>query len=249
SPASFLDRGSVVARSGNDSMKLAKGHPSKHNGCRKPLLTSVPGKDRAMIRSLLTACALLLPVPAWAERPERPPETFLAAAPALSLRFAGLEPPRPAYERTALAETMKGDLGPLADHFLKEARDFLGSNIIKDRLLKGVTPDQLLQQQAAAKQVPHLLDYLGRHGFALGVEVISLLPPRAQLTVIFPQAGRDAKDRDAIFAGLRLLALTNQKPLRETKQGERLMLELPFEGSPVRLACWQEQGHVVLILG
>jgi hypothetical protein len=202
-----------------------------------------------MTRSLGIACALLLtPVVARAEVPARAPEALLAADSLVYLRFDGIDPHRQAFERSALAEVLQGDLHSLLDYVTKLVRNALGEDIIKDRLLKGVTPDQLLQHQAATDQLPQMFELLRRHGFVLGVELIGVLPPRAQLTLVLPQAGREAKDRDAVFAALRLLALVSQKTLKETKQGGRTILELPGT-DPVRLACWREQDDVVLTIG
>jgi hypothetical protein len=191
---------------------------------------------------LLTAAA------ARAEAPHRVPEALLAADSLVYLRFDGIDPHRQAFEGSALAEVLQGDLHLLVEYVARQVRNALGDDVLKDRLLKGATPDQLLQHQSATNQLPRLFEILRRHGFVLGVELIGVLPPRAQLTLVFPQAGREAKDRDALFAGVRLLALLNQTTLKETKQGDRTILELPGNG-PVRLACWREQDDVVFTVG
>src|SRR5579871_1254487 len=145
-----------------------------------------------MMRSLgLLGALLLAPAAALAQPPSPAPETLLAADSIVYLRFDGIDPHRPAFERSALAEVLRGDVSNLLAYLDKLVRGALGENAIKDRLLKGATPDQLLQHQAAAKQLSRLLEVLRRRGFVLGVEVIGILPPRAQLTLVFPQAGRE----------------------------------------------------------
>src|SRR4051794_29873600 len=122
-----------------------------------------------MLRRLgLAAVLLLLPPAVRAEHPPPAPEAFLAEHSLFYLRFDGLEPHGAAFERTALAELLRGDAGGLVDYAARLVREQLGEKVVKDKLLKGVTPDQLLRHQALVRQLPRLLDVLKRHGFVLG---------------------------------------------------------------------------------
>src|SRR4051812_46470475 len=192
------------------------------------------------------ACVLLLvPLPASAGTPA---EALLSRDSLAYFRYDGLSAHQKAYDQTALARVLDGDAGDFLRYLGTLARDGLGQGNVKDKMLSGATPDQLLRIHGAARHLPRLAQHLGRHGVVVGAEVISTLPPRAQLTVVFPQAGADPADRDAVFAGFQLaLALNNVTPKAQTLAGRSAML-VTFNPL-VRMVYWQEGEHVVCTVG
>jgi hypothetical protein len=220
-------------------------------------------------RSFGWAClALFLPASVFAGDGARAPEALLAHDSVAYFRFDGLEPHRKAYDQTVLAEVMRGDLGDFGAEMVRLVRESVGFGVVKERLLAGLPPEKMVKVHRAARQLPRLLEYLQHHGFVLGVELPAVLPPRVQVTVVFPQAGQP-RQREAVFAGLQLFAELSQLTVRESKHGGRVLyLASPApsvepkkrakeagkpDGPPVaqvaQLAWWQEGEHVVFTFG
>jgi hypothetical protein len=209
-----------------------------------------------------TCLLLVLPVCVDAGETARAPEALLAQDSIAYFRFDGLEPHRKAYDQTALAEAMRGDLGEFCAEIVRLGKEYFGIGIVKGKLLAGLPPEKMLKLHQAARQLPRLLDYLQHHGFVLGVELPAVVPPRLQVTVVFPQAGRPGH-KEAVFAGMQLVAELSRLAVRETKQGGRavyLASPMPRDnpkkgaknagelGGP-SFAWWQEAEHVVLTFG
>jgi hypothetical protein len=214
-----------------------------------------------MRRSLgLVGLFLLLSPPAFAQEPGQPPEALLAGDSIAYFRFDGLGPHRKSYDQTVLAEAMKGDLGNFAQAISRLMQDSVGAGTVKEKLLGGLPPEQLMKVHQASRHLPQLLDYLQNHGVVAGVELSAVFPPRAQLTVVFPQGGQP-KHRDSVLAGLQLFVELNQIPITETTHAGRTIYQsttgkagdpkadtMPDPMTP-RLAWWQEGEHIVLTFG
>src|SRR5262245_53323403 len=114
------------------------------------------------------ACVLLL-VPLSASA-GTPPEALLARDSLAYFRYDGLAAHEKAYGQTALARVIDGDAGDFLRYLGELARDALGQGNVKDKMLSGVTPDQLLRIHTAARHLPRLAQHLGRHGVVVGVE-------------------------------------------------------------------------------
>jgi hypothetical protein len=207
-----------------------------------------------MLRRLgLVGVLWLTSLPVLAQAPAAAPEALLADECLFYFRYDGLEPHRRAYEQTALGEVMKGDLGNLLDYTAKTLRDTVGPMILKEKLLEGAAPDQLMRIQNAAAQVPRLLEYFQRHGFVIGVEVLKIDMPRMQLTLVLPNGGKP-ENKELIFNGFRLFTTLAGAPVKEVKQGNRTVYQVMIptgekEPEAVYFAWWQEGDHVVCILG
>ena len=194
---------------------------------------------------LLTLVATALP--ARASDVSQPPEALLAEESVLYFRFDGLGSHQDAYNQTIFAQLLRDEFGPLIDDLGRRILDAVGPQLLSERLLTGIKPDQLLKVQSANKQLPNLLEYFWQHGFVVGAEVIAPLGPRFQVTVVFPNGGSE-KNRSAIFGGFRLLGLLSNTEVQEVQHGDRVLLQLKTP-DPVKVLCWQESQHMVLTIG
>lgn len=190
--------------------------------------------------------------PTVAAAESAPPEALLAKESVAYVRYDGLASQRAAYSKTITGSLLQNEFGPLIDDLVGRVTSALGPEALGERLLDGVEPDQLLKVQVALKQLPHLWEYLDQHGFAAGLEVLEVVvqeqvPPKFQLTVVFPDGG-EPENRAALFGGLQLIGLANEVDVVETKVGDRTMLSLET-GEDVAVLAWQEGPHVVLTVG
>lgn len=174
------------------------------------------------------------------------PEELLADESVIYVRFDGLESHRQAFDKTIVAELLREELAPLVNYISTIIMDALGPDVVAERLLQGAEPDRLIELQKAAKQLPHLTDFLLQHGLVVGVEVLPDPVPGAQATLVFPDGGQE-KYREAFFAAVRLIAALNQTPVKDVKRGERSIMQVDV--AEVRLYCWQEGPHVVWTIG
>src|SRR5438552_1422220 len=162
-------------------------------------------------------------------------ESLLPASSVVYFRFDGIEPHRKAYEQTALAEVMKGDLG--------EFLEYLGA-YLKETLKKDAEERQEAIKngyRALAEQTLQVMGWIGRKGVVVGLEVSSDTPARVQLTLVFPESAAK-KDRDVLFGVLRTLA-EEGLPVKEKKRGKRSVFEVKF--GEFQAGWWQEGNHVV----
>ncbi|MEX0585816.1 MAG: hypothetical protein WD176_04190 [Pirellulales bacterium] len=161
-------------------------------------------------------------------------------------QFDGIEPHRSAFDQTALAELLKNDLGPLAADLSRRILNALGPDVVAGRLLAGGRPDDLAALHADAKQLPQVIEALGRRGVLAGVELADGIPG-GQLIMVFPGGGAD-QDRATLTAAVRLAARSANIKVTESKSGARSVLAGTFFGIG-RLACWQEGKHFVVATG
>ncbi|HJT78377.1 MAG TPA: hypothetical protein VJ739_14330 [Gemmataceae bacterium] len=188
---------------------------------------------------------LLLLAPAVGRAADAPdvPERLLPAETQIYLRWDGVAAHRAAYEKTALGRTLQGDLGKFVASVFAQGQDLLGGAVVQ-QLLQGVPPDKLQKIQADAAEAPKLVHVLAKHGVILAVEVHSLQPPQAQVTLVFPNAGDDAKP---LLATLRLATALSKTPVQERKVQGRTLYQLA--AGPVPVAWWVEGKHVILTGG
>jgi hypothetical protein len=178
-----------------------------------------------------------------------PPEALLARDSIVYLRFDGLARHRQAYDQTALAQVLNGELGDFLLEIGKLIQDALGPQQVKDKLLSGLPPDQLVKVHSASKQLPLVLKHIQQHGFVVGVEVVPNLPPKVQATVVFPEAG-EVHTRNAFFATLQLLATIERGEVEQVKVSGRDINRIKANGpDDVQVAWWQEGSHIVLTIG
>ena len=207
-----------------------------------------------MWRSLgMTVVLLLAPLTLRAQEPAkatepRPPETLLAENSVFYFRFDGLETHRQAYEATALSQVFQGDAGQFLNHVVKLAQDALGSNTVKEKLLQGQPPDQIVKLQGIASRIPAMQSYLGKHGVMVGLEISGFLPPRVQATLVFPGGGA-GENREALVAGLQLLALLNDLKVEESTLEGRAISTFKMLGDTVQINWWSEGDHLVCTIG
>jgi hypothetical protein len=196
------------------------------------------------------ALLLLLPLAAQAQPAKLAPEAILAEDSVFYLRFDGIDAHRAAYDKTALAELMRGDLGQFLSGSLKLIQEQLGPGVVKGDVLSGRPPETVMKIHKAAKQLPVILDFLGEKGVVVGIEITSFLPPKAQLVVVLPNGG-DAKYRDAFAASLGFLFERQGYELKEAKIAGRSVTvgrERGDQDGP-QVAFWVEGAHFVFTFG
>ena len=102
-------------------------------------------------------------------------------------RFDGWDPHQTAFDKTAFAEVMHGDLGTFLDYLRARAMQEIAGGALRDSLLANKSPEELLKLQNAAKQLPVLWETFRKHGILVGVEVGGD-PIAGRLVVVLPQA-------------------------------------------------------------
>lgn len=178
----------------------------------------------------------------------RPAESLLAHDSIVFLQFDGFDRNRQAYDKTVLAKAMKEDLGPLVDYIVKAIVNAVGPDIVAEKLLDGTAPMDLVHLQKAAKQLPLFLNYLNGHGVMLGLEVVpGNLVPDVQVTLVFPNAGKDSF-RKAILGSVRLWAIHADSKITQSKISGRDVTQFPIGGG-TKIRCWQEGPHMVCTIG
>ncbi len=185
------------------------------------------------------------------------PESLLSAESLLYIRYDGVAAHRSAYEKTALAEVLRGDLGDFFAYIGQYLKEGVGPQLLRSGVLEGSPPKELLKVQSGFNNLPNLFDHLCQKGVVIGLEVPNLFRPRVQLTVVFPDSADD-KSRETIFKVLEMIALLSRTPVRETTVGERTIYQVevvtPLEPPPAQepdfhVAWWREGNHLVLSLG
>ena len=194
------------------------------------------------------ACCLLFLVtsPAVAVEAARP-ERFLAANSMLYVRFDGVEAHRKAFDGSVVGELMHDELGDFFDYLADVTRDSIGPMTLKSRVLNGEPAKRLHTLRKAFQHVPNALRGLGKNGFVAGVEVITPLGPRGQVTMVFPEAGREENGGLAAF---HLLAQMSAKGVTERKVAGRTVYQCDAELlAPFHIAWWQEGTDIVVLIG
>jgi hypothetical protein len=195
------------------------------------------------MKSRRTLALLFLLLPSLASAQEAP-ERLLSEKTQVYLRWDGLEAHRAAFEKTALAKILQGDLGLFFSESVKQAKDKFGALLSVEQMLGGVPPETVQKIQTDGAEAAKLLDIVGKHGLILGIEVRGLDPPAAQGTLILPQAG---KPDGPFLALIRTISHLAKIDLKEQKIGGRGVYVVP--AGPVFVAAWIEGADAVLTIG
>ncbi len=175
-------------------------------------------------------------------------EQLLPADAFFYLRYDGYDPHRKAYDRTALGHAMKGDLGEFLEYLTVVSTDALASGL-KDWNPRG------MQKLAASRA--KVLNYLWRHGLALGAEIRPVfagekkpvfldLQVRMRLTLIFPDGAMPAQ-RTLFLPLLDTLLGTESNPVKTRQVSQHTIHE--WIKDDFRVAWWTEGRHLVLVVG
>src|SRR5438874_11990488 len=113
------------------------------------------------MKSLLSLAFLLLVCPAVASAQDVP-ERLLSDKTQVYLRWDGLEAHRAAFDKTALAQILKGDLGRFMSETITQGRDRFGAMMSVDQILGGVPPDLGEKIQTDGTEAANLLGLLGQ---------------------------------------------------------------------------------------
>jgi hypothetical protein len=189
----------------------------------------------------LALLILLLPTLASAQEA---PERLLSEKTQVYLRWDGMEAHQAAFEKTALAKILQGDLGRFFSEAIKQAKEKVNAALSNEQILGGNPPDVIRKIQTDGAEAIKLLDILGKHGVILGIEVRALDPPAAQGTLIFPQAG---KPDGPFLALVRIISNLAKVELKEQKIAGRGVFVVP--AGPVQIAAWIEGADAVLTIG
>ena len=201
---------------------------------------------RSFLRRLWPMCVVLLAsAPSLAK--DVAPESLISARCAVAIQFDGFDPHRAAFERTALAELLRGDLGPLAADFRRRVLGAMGPDIVAQRMLAGGRPEELTHLQAEAEQLPRVFEALRQRGLLVGVDLPDSILPGVHATLVFPGGGSDDV-RPALESAVRLVTRLAEIKLTERTHARRMLLEGSFFGLG-RLACWREGPHFVVTIG
>jgi hypothetical protein len=172
------------------------------------------------------------------------PERLLSEKTQVYLRWDGLEAHRAAFEKTALAQILKGDLGRFVSETIKQGKDRFGALLSIDQILGGVPPELVEKIQTDGAEAAKLLDLLSQHGVILGIEIRGLDPPAVQGTLIFPQAGKPSGPFQAL---IRTAAYLSKQEVKEQKISGRNVQTL--QAGPIQIAGWIEGTDAVLTIG
>jgi hypothetical protein len=202
---------------------------------------------RRLVHSALCVASLILLIRTPALAKDAKPQSLISADCIAVFGFDGLELHRAAFDRTALGQLLKSDLGPLAADLGRRLLGAMGPDVVAARLLAGGPPDELVALRADAEKLPLLFEALSQRGFLAGVELAEGLLPGVKVTIVFPDGGSD-QNRPAIQSTVRLIARLAELQLSEKTHAGRSILEGTFFGVG-RLACWQEGDHMVVTIG
>ncbi len=174
------------------------------------------------------------------------PESYLPADAAAYVRFDGLDGTTKEFAETTFGKLLDTDLKPLADYLYEQLVDTFGAGFLSQQLLSGSRPETLLELQQASEAFPQLLTRLKRQGLVASLEVINVVKPRVQLTLVVPDIKDDA-DAEIVIGGFRLIALINEAKVSNLDLAGRKVIQ--FEIDEVNFACWREGDHVVASIG
>lgn len=180
----------------------------------------------------VAACLVMMLAPsiAWAQAG---PDRLLPPGTQIYVRWDGFDAHRATYEKSALGQMMKGDTGKFFDavwDWIHDAADLAGQ----------ADP----QAPVMIKDGLKTLSGICKNGFALSIEAKRILPPQAQLTLVFPKAaGKDG----TMLPLIRKAADLAGAPVQDTKVGKRTVqhVSVPF----VNFGWWNEGDDAVIMIG
>jgi hypothetical protein len=183
----------------------------------------------------LAVALLVLAAPA-AARAQKTPDRLLPAGSQLYLNWDGFGKHKAEYDKTAVAQMMKGDMGQFLRSTLRHAEEQLKT------VLAGQIDAELLQ--SLTESCAGIMHTAGQHGFALGVEVRKLDPPDVQAVLVLPKGGGSEK---SVLSLLRTVLKLAGKEAKQTDVLGRKVFH--HEEGPVHLAWWADDGDAVVALG
>jgi hypothetical protein len=200
-------------------------------------------------RSACLVLLLALPATALAYPPvpnSVSPDALLSAGTILYFRHDGIEPHRKAYDQTAFAEMMRGDMGD----FLKYMMKLFQEQLLPDMLRKGnfdPAKEKLITQ--AVGNIPAILSYFGDQGIVIGLEASDFLKPQFQLTLVFPNGGQKA-NAELLTGTIATICTIADIKVREQRIEDRNVYTPVFpEHIPIKVAWWVEGNHLVFTVG
>ncbi len=184
-----------------------------------------------MLRRIVACLVVLIaPTLAWAQTG---PDRVLPTGTQIYFRWDGFDAHRPAFEKTAAGQMMKGDTGKFLDalwDWINDAADLAGQ----------ADP----QAPAMIKDALKIVSGVGHNGLALSVDLKRVNPPAAQLTLVFPKAaGKDG----VLLPFVRKLADLANAGVQETKVGKRTVQHINVQ--VVNLGWWNEGDDAVFVIG
>lgn len=176
----------------------------------------------------------------------RPAERLLAENPAVYLRFDGLESHRQAYDRTAFAEAMRGDLGGFVDYMVEFTLEKYRGATQLESVMEGAPPDELVRLQTVAKALPAAWAVIQHSGFVVGIEIEGS-PASVRTKIVFPHG-------KPLFLVARLWLGDNDDSFRQ-REIDGLTVLVSEEASskpgeaPKNLAFWVEGDDLAIVSG
>jgi len=189
---------------------------------------------------LLLALPLLLPSLGYAQDS---PEKLLPASAQLYFRWDGVQAHKDLYAKTALGKMLAGDTGKFLKSIYKELQEGLGSLLTVQGLLEGQPPEKVQKLQDDVTRATRVIELFADRGFLLSAEVRSVNPPAGQVTLIIPDADKDA---EKLFGTIRLLATLASADIKQTKADGKIYQHLEIE--PINVGWWLEGKHAVVIV-
>src|SRR5262245_15542521 len=178
------------------------------------------------------ACLVLFVVPtlAWAQTG---PDRLLPAETQIYFRWDGFDAHRPAFEKTAVGQMMKGETGKFFDalwDWINDAADLAGQADA--------------QAPAMIKDALKIVAGVGHNGVAVSVAVKQVNPPQGQVTLVFPKAaGKDG----VLLPFVRKVADLAQAGVQETKIGKRTVQHINVQ--LINLGWWNEGDDAIFVIG
>jgi hypothetical protein len=169
------------------------------------------------------------------DRPaNRPPEALLPAGCIAFIRYDGMAAHKKAYERTALAQVMREDLGEALEHIW---------NTIDTGLVVS-TPDW----QRSREVFRGLLQGMEAHGAIAGLEINDRDLREWRLTVVIPE-GTKPPYRDAVRLAFKILEQKETEPFefKERKVSGRAVREAKHKLGTI--SAWDEAAHTIVTVG
>jgi hypothetical protein len=193
-------------------------------------------------RLALPFALLLAPCLAWAGEREplpTPPEALLSARSVAFLRVDGFAKHKDAYDQSALADIVNGDVGKFLKTCYRAAVAYTKSEAGDD---EAVQIEQFLQAFNAVKS------YLFDEGVVLGLEVISVKErPRWQVTFVFPNGGKEDNWK-RLHGVMEMFAKHAEVKIQEEDKGGRQVHSFDADEN-LRFHWWSEAEHVMLVVG
>jgi hypothetical protein len=200
------------------------------------------------VRYAVAAVLLLTvigPVPA-SERAAAAPETILSPDSVLFLRFHGMAKCQAAYDKTAWAEVMRGELGQFIDHCIAIAVRAIDTEMAKAGGRDG--GPEMARLKAFLPHVRPLLKQLEQQGFLIGVDIKGVEPPQANLLLVLPNANNPAAQA-GIDSLTKLISTAGKIKIQASAVSGREVSTIASAEMPLQVSWWMEGNHFVLLLG